>query len=160
MTPPRCGSHTANLLFTRPQFGGEVHTHGERGHHNTEPPAYGLGCREYLLVRNPYARAVSLWRWHGDVPRFEDFARMLAAGSLGWFYSPLSAYGDGEPIRLEHLDDDATKLGPSGPYIVPHEHPSPTLEPWRIAYDREPVAAESVAAWAASDLERLSYGLD
>jgi hypothetical protein len=158
VTPPRCGSHTLNLLLTRPQFGGEIHTIGETGHHNTEPPAYGMGCTRYLLVRNPFARAVSLWRYWSDGPSFEEFAKLLAAGSLGWFYRPLSDYGEGIPIRLEHLAEDLASLGPSGPYITPHETPSHTLEPWQLTYDREPDAASCVRSWAAGDLEWLKYG--
>ena len=64
ITPPKCGTKSAEHEF--PKWGWEVVANSEGCPHEVEVPDYALGWRRYMFVRNPYERAISLWKHYRD----------------------------------------------------------------------------------------------
>lgn len=119
ITPPKTASTTLSKTF--PQF--------YSGHqHDTTIPKDFVGTI-YATVRDPFARAVSLWRhWLWDRCKaekvefpdklterntFADFCEVLP--QLGTFFYPMSWWtrqaGTVVPLRIEQLDEEVRTLG-------------------------------------------------
>lgn len=110
-------------------------------------------CFRFATVRNPWHRAVSMFRYRSEHARFDDFVRRQLVGHDaqpdGWFFRPQADYllGDAgllvpDLVRFEELDVGIdrirTQLGIAAP--LEHRNPSPS--------------ARSVSALAAPGLLR------
>lgn len=153
VTPPKTGSNTMMRILTGPGFGGVV-VRGEDDHHDTAIPRHAAGCRVYLSVRDPFARASSLYRWeHMGLPHasrlmsFVDFCGRVLLDHDGHYkhWRTIDDWypGPAIPIHVEAVEDVRENV---------------QGEPWRAAYDREPGAWPLVARWAARDCRRFGYG--
>ncbi|UXU75833.1 MULTISPECIES: sulfotransferase family 2 domain-containing protein [unclassified Paracoccus (in: a-proteobacteria)] len=133
----------------------------------------------FTLVRNPWARAVSYYRWlreqRFDHPQvrlaqrlgFGDFLRdqrtQAALAVPARHYLTASA-GEcaGHYLRLEHLDDDLPAIEAQlgfGLRPLPHANRSaPASGDWRGLYDK--ATAALVAHTAAEDIGRFGYRFD
>lgn len=169
ITPSKTGSTTLNRLLLSRQFGGELHI--ERWHHNITVPEWAADFTVYLSIRNPFARASSLYRhqWRDSytsepiAPFCEFIEHCLMNRACGEYYwQTLMEWWphDAIPIRLEHWAEDLTMLEPDGPYVIPTENIDPKLEHWSEVYDREPAAASMVHSWARLDFEQFGYSPD
>jgi hypothetical protein len=173
LAPPKTGSTSLTRMLAAPPFRGVYSGH----QHDMDVPA---GSRDFLTfasVRNPYARAVSLWmhrRWAvaveqgvaypllaKDCPDFGQFLDWHADGAGGdVFY----AYTISDWLRharvdavvpLEDVDAAVARLGlTAGPFAVPVLN-STKHRPWPEFYDNG--RAARVAAWAEEDFERFGY---
>lgn len=169
ITPSKTGSTSLNRLLISRQFGGTLHM--DRWHHDVEIPEWADECRVYLAVRNPYARASSLYRhqWRDSYtpepisPFCEFIERCLMNRACGEYYwQTITDWWphDTPPIRLEHWAEDLNLLEPDGPYVIPAENIDPKFEHWSEVYDREPGAASMVHSWARLDFEQFGYPED
>ncbi len=165
---PKTGSTTMHLLLSRPPFDGEdVYGMGNAQHRMEIPP----GCAGYLTfasVRDPIARAVSLYRQfhedHRDLPggsSFPEFvARVLHDEQHRWTYGPFFCATQAEwlrglrvdrVLRLEHLRDDLERLRlVDEPFDLPRANVSQMGPP-----EIDPATLERVRAWAAADYDFL-----
>lgn len=171
ITPPRTGSHSLNRLLSTETFGGTVTKHNGQDHHESDVPEWAAGFRAFILVRNPYARASSLFRWGlenhlayvetGPIPCFSRFVReaMIGRSWPEFFYRTISSYSSAQtiPLRLERLGRDLQSLEPRGQYHVTHENRDVQGIPWHRSYQDDPAARELVVEWASDDFERFGY---
>ncbi len=170
ITPPKTGSTTANLLLRSPAFGGRLSWDSSGwDHHNSEVPGWASDFRRFITVRDPFARASSLYRWHLREHRvyghpeparpFSGFISRCLAGEMHGIFSRLMTdyASDATPIRLERLHDDVRTLEPDGAFNVPHENRDAGALHWSDAYRDDPDARDVVARWAAPDFERFEY---
>lgn len=124
--------------------------------------------RRFVVVRDPYARLVSLYlhfaRWQASIgmgsPHFGGFARQAVEGKLepfyGWQLSQWLAHaGDAEVLRVESLVEDLHGLGIDAE--LPRVNVSFYRRPWQDFYTPELV--ELVSPWAAPDCERWGYAV-
>jgi hypothetical protein len=143
--------------------------HNLSDQHDTRVPP---GCGHYLTiasVRNPYARAVSLWHHRARVfpgtPGAASFAEFVA--NIGhyddpFFDWPLAGwFPRGQRldclIRQETLEADVRALGlADGPFEVPRENCA-HAGCWQFHYRHAPGALERVREWEAESFERFGY---
>ncbi len=158
ITPPKTGSTTLWHLLASPEFGG--HRVGHDPHDATIPEGCE-GHRVFMSVRDPFARAASLYRMQMTAESFSGYVERALLGRqvsrLQWATLCDWHRGHVTPIRLENLASDLGQLGPSGPHEIPHENRGP--DPWAVAYEREPDAWPLVARWARPDCDRFDYRL-
>jgi hypothetical protein len=165
---PKTGSTTMHLLLSRPPFGGEdVYGMGNEQHRMEIPP----GCDDYLTfatVRDPIARAMSLYRQfhkaHRDLPGGSSFPEFVACVLHGeehrrrygrFFCATQAEWLRGlrvdRVLRLEHLRDDLERLGlVDEPFELPRANVSRVELP-----DIDPTTLARVRAWAAADYDFL-----
>lgn len=162
----------------------DVPARGRLWKHSTLADAEGLVdpaiYAEYLiftLVRNPWARAVSLHGWlrqqrfdHPSVAlakqlEFREFLHHpLTRSQLSRPYRHALTASAGEVsglyLRLEHLDTDLPALEAHLGFSLrplPHENRSGSGD-WRAAYDDD--SAALMAGLAAEDIARFGYRFD
>ena len=168
ITPPKTGSTSLRHHFVEKYSGKQ---------HDTDLPPTFRG-HVYVTTRNPYARAVSLWRhrlWdrsHEEGLRgpreltvktgFMDFLEELP--SLGEFFQPMSWWirNVQEPyglLRLETLEASLRRIG-----LMTEEQALPTLNKTNhdpvIDYYQDPVARRRVVQHFAADFNRFLYPIE
>lgn len=166
---PKTGSHSVTDWFNRWDRGSEV-INSEDYHETRTPP----GCAEYYrwtTVRNPYSRAVSLWKYHQDRenhPRytFGRFCEILDSdgllATLGFSAQSQCDFLVGQAldcvVRLEELKSGLSKLPFDKPpleslrWINTTEHAA-----WESYYT--PEIAGRVRNWAKHDFELFEYSM-
>ncbi|MGE4324886.1 MAG: sulfotransferase family 2 domain-containing protein [Pseudodonghicola sp.] len=176
---------TPKARLRRRRLKGAV-AHGRLWKHSTLADIEGLvpaatldGLFAFTLVRNPWARALSYYRWL-RLQSFDHPAVRLASGlafegfvthrdtRAAFRAHPYGSYmrrSDGREqcdayIRLEHFDADAqpllAHLGVS--LLLPHVNRSGAEPAYQPVYS--PLAAEAVAEACAEDVARFGYGFD
>jgi hypothetical protein len=173
ITPPKTGSTSLTYLFSFPPFAGECATMGEPGpnlsdQHETRIPEACAGYLVIASVRNPYARAVSLYhhrrRTMPGAPgtaSFAAFAEGLGGYGDPFFDWPLTRWLEGlrvdRLIRQECLEADVRALGLAPePYDVPRENVAGAGS-WQWAYRHAPGALGRVRSWAGDSFTRFGY---
>ena len=173
VTPPRCGSTTLRAMLVagkRPH--GYLVLDPVKELHTPFIPQLAAAFRVSLLVRDPYARAASLWKrmcqFQDKSPEFSAYAADLAAGKIDrWFIGWTCAdYEDaircaGQPatprrpdhtIHLERLAEDLRRIGIDQPV----EHKNAT-DPIPLDKVYTGAARDHIQQWAARDFERYGY---
>lgn len=176
----RCGSHTMFCVLCE-RYGG-VHRK-EFGYHCRVVPEQYETWFTFSTCRNPYSRAVSIWRatTKGVSPytkrfpfagligsrEFPAFARWLPEGgadptrTMCWpQHKVLSLVRLDDVLHIENLDEEAKRLpfwdGPD--HIEPWTNQTHESQPdWKTLYTDE--LAECIQEWAGSDFERFGYSL-
>lgn len=181
VTPPKCASsavHTAlrglpgYVEILGPLPGDHAASFAEIERHTFIVPNDYRGFRAAVLVRNPYARARSLYyhalRAEGDHyrGRFANFvADRLISGRRTWWHWPASTFANfafgpiGKttvaPVRTEHLADDLAALGVSADFterVNEHANSSPL--------PADDSTNGLVNAWAFDDFELGGYAME
>ena len=163
--PPKTASTTLHAcLQGSPFFGTVVDTVSQ---HDAEEPDDVNGFKVLFSIRNPYARAVSLWR-HYTCERglisFREFLRWISTPTYdnAFFSDTLTSYlrdwmlGRRYLLRQESLSSDielALQV-PCPPLLMLNttEHAD-----WRVYYKDDPVAARLVEASFRSDFNFFGY---
>lgn len=140
---PKAGSTSLERMLWQRDGIARLTVHPWRSRHGTELTHDWQHYRVAVVTRDPITRARSLFGHASQFenPRtFNEFARTLP--SRNWFFWPCSKFADScrlaghpytqipvtETIRLEHLDEDLSRLGIHSAPLHEHETENPTDE--------------------------------
>lgn len=165
ITPGRCGSTTMHRHLC------EQHRHGVYvvgpeafdpelvGKHTPHVPSCLSDCRAFVLVRNPYTRAKSLYNWH---VRWCEANEREAESPEEWFDGPMQETAFCDPVstvvdmskldgywQIENIDDCMRQF--NLPAVEIRENCVPGLS------ELTPQHRELVADWARVDCEAFGY---
>ena len=164
---PRTGSHTMFAVLTN-RYGGSHYEPWDDYHRRDILP----DCADWYKftnVRNPYSRAVSIWRAMGMERKFRvaemtfaAFAENLANGKLiAWRITLAQHVWHGENeydeiLKVESLDEDAKRLSFwNGPDHIPVATNTTQGRPWIDEYTG--AIARDIETWAGPEFERYGY---
>lgn len=176
ITPGKTAS-TALRAELKQQQHGAILLHGPQGggadyHKHTPhvPLALPEGMRSpqvAVTVRNPFDRAVSLWKHYcryGDRKvSFRQFVEQVLTNHGSWWFfrftiaDTLEGSHFDHIIRVESLLSDLQGLGINIKHL-PVRHSHDTAEPYRRYYDQ--AVRDRVRQWAQEDFQLFGYDAD
>jgi len=189
VSTPKAATHALNRVLFR-QYGGEFYIRMLTGqttgpmhpfHFNMVPEQY-MGWTIFTAVRNPFARAVSLW-WHIKTtePAKSIFHEMLGGDDFGLFAQYLRSFPRGplthwwdccipqaawlhvndqryaRVLRVETLEKDFAKLpfAKTSVHIPMANSRVASRKPWWTYYDN--YSQNAIRAWADEDFSSFGY---
>ena len=178
VSTPKCGTNSLYAVLEE-RFGG---VRQRPGFHRNIVPAAARNFFRWTVVRNPFARAVSIW-WStvknpanrrvalaelrkakgGD--GFEAFLEWMIAGpaenlatrclrqNMTDWLRPAEPFQ--AVLHLERIEKEILDLPFWKPVPLPHRNRSDGRPPWRTFITEK--ARDLVLAWAGPDFERFGY---
>ncbi|HET6442542.1 MAG TPA: hypothetical protein VFH53_09210 [Phycisphaerae bacterium] len=178
VSTPKCGTNSLYAVLQAAFVG----VRQPPGFHRNTIPAGARGLFRWTVVRNPFARAVSIWwstvknpknrrvaraellkaKGRDDLEAFmewilegpaESLARRCLRQNMTDWLRPAEPFQ--AVLHLERLEQEVLELPFWKPVPLPHLNRSDGRPPWRTFITSR--ARDLVLAWAGEDFERFGY---